>query len=76
MDYLENKKQVLFSKIRPGDPTSVITLVCHFINTWSKLQKNGLQKLLLQGARKMAHVAQEVFGQNHGWNHVRRRITT
>jgi hypothetical protein len=33
-------------------------------------------KVTATGARKMAHVAQEVLGQNHGWNPVRRRITT
>jgi hypothetical protein len=48
----KTRNKSCFQKIRPGDPTSVITLVCHFINTWSNMQKNGLQKLCYRGLER------------------------
>jgi hypothetical protein len=65
-----------FQKNRYGDPQALLLLFIISLTLRRNCKKNGLRKLLLHGARKMAHVAQEVFGQNHGWNPMRRRITT
>jgi hypothetical protein len=63
-----------FDGMRPNDPTNVIFLICHFLNSWAKLQRSTLRKLLQLGASRLAAVAHEVFGRHHVWNPVIRKL--
>jgi hypothetical protein len=58
----------------PKDPTNVIILTYHFLNSWAKLQRSTLQKLLRLGASRLAAVANEVFGWRHDWNPVIKKL--
>ena len=63
-----------FQRIRPKDPTNVVTYMCNFLHVWANLQKEGLKSMLLRGADNITKVAREIFGRRHGWNPILRRI--
>ena len=68
----KTRNRSCFQRVRPKDPTNVVLYMCNFLHVWAKLQKNGLQRMLLRGADNIAKAAREIFGQSHGWNPIRR----
>jgi hypothetical protein len=52
-----SRNNSFFDGMRPKDPTKVIFLICHFLNSWAKLQRSALLQL---GASRLAAVAHEV----------------
>jgi hypothetical protein len=52
----------LDTRIFPRDPTNVIFFLCRMLDSWSILQKSGVQKLLQLVAERLTQVAREIYG--------------
>lgn len=64
---MESAQFGMFPKKWRAEPISVISTLCHWIDFWSKLQKEEEQELLIKAVRAIGKVATEVFGVRRRW---------
>lgn len=63
-----------FNNKRIIDPSDVVFLSCHWLDSWAILQKRKERRMLEEGSQLIKGMAKEVFDRSKGWAPISRRI--
>ncbi len=71
----KSRNKACFEKVYPKDPTDVIFLACHWVDSWALLQKEeASRRRLLLGSRLIRQSVTEVYNSQFGWRINTKRI--
>lgn len=68
------RNRACFDKKNPDDPTVLVYRLCHYLNSWSILQKPQDRGKTEEGVKLIKKVLEEVYARSLGWNPFARRL--